>query len=167
MTRMCQQNMYLAKWRARVMCAHQKHYTSLPPLLPLVAIFALKNVVFSSKSIMIHWSKTGQVLAVQALPNWTTICTPAVNSTVWLTKQSPSELSELPALNKHSNTHGCATTQPCLQCLCTVKDNEEDKTHHINYPANTFFRSPRQPMRRSLFSGLLRSTSASRDTAEF
>lgn len=25
---------------------------------------------------------------------------------------------------------------------CTVSDNEEDKTHHINYPANTFFQSP-------------------------
>lgn len=68
-----------------------------------------------------------------------------VKSAVGLTKQGSGELSEQRALNKHSNTHiqkGCAATQPSLRCPCTVRDNEGDKTHHINYPANTFFQGP-------------------------
>lgn len=57
------------------------------------------------------------------------------------TKQIPGELSELPALNKQAHTHpgGTCSTQPSQRHLCTARDNEEDKTHHINYPTNMFF----------------------------
>lgn len=90
---------------------------------------------------MIHWSQHNPTK-----PNQTTISTLVKSSKLPDShKAEPSELSELPVLNKHSNAHiqkGRAGTKPSLQRLCTVRDNEEDKTHHINYPANTFFRGP-------------------------
>ena len=93
---------------------------------------------YAGHSVPGHWSS-------EYNQTQTTICTLAVNSAVWLTKQSPGELSELPAPNKHTNTHiqkRSAASQSSLRCLSTVRDNEEDKTHHINYPANTFSRGP-------------------------
>lgn len=51
--------MYLAKRSARIQSTHQKHYRSLPPLLPLVAIFALKTLCFPRRAL---WY-TGQRLA--------------------------------------------------------------------------------------------------------
>lgn len=83
---------------------------------------------------------------VTAQPNQTTISTLVKSSQLSDShKAEPGELSELPVLNKHSNAHiqkGRAGTKPSLRCLCTVRDNKEDKTHHINYPANAFFRGP-------------------------
>lgn len=59
------------------------------------------------------------------------------------TKQNPRDLSELNWTNTATHTLGKDTQALSRPSdVCTVSDNEEDKTHHINYPANTFFQSP-------------------------
>lgn len=56
-------------------------------------------------TVTLFCPQSTRALEDQARPNQTTICAFAVNLAVWVTKQSPSELSELPVLNKHTNTH--------------------------------------------------------------
>lgn len=95
------------------------------------------NQMDSLLTNMIHWSQHNPTKPPS--PLWSSQV-----SCLTHTKQSPVSCQSCQYwTNTATHTFRKDVQAPShLSDVCTVRDNEEDKTHHINYPANAFFRGP-------------------------